>query len=123
MPLAAIVLITQGSYWLLTGAWPLVHLHSFLYLTGAKTDLWLVRVVGMLITVVGGVLLAAGLHENLTPEIMGLAVAASAALMVADLWFVADGSLAPMYLVDAKLQAITLVAWGVVWWQSRGIAG
>lgn len=123
MPLAAIVLIAQGSYWLLTGVWPVLHLHSFLYLTGAKTDLWLVRVVGLLMAVIGGVLLAAGLHGNLSPEIVGLAVAASAALLVADVWFVIDGSLAPVSLVDATLQAAALVGWGIVWWQSRGATG
>ena len=48
----------QGLYYLITGIWPLVHMESFLAVTGPKTDLWLVQTVGALIAVIGAMLLA-----------------------------------------------------------------
>ena len=122
MTLPATLLVIEGSYWLLTGLWPLVHLHSFLWITGAKTDLWLVRIVGALIGVVGGVLLAAGLRGNETPEIIALAVGGAVVLTLADLWFVLEGTIAPIYLVDAAIEIVLLAAWGAAWYLSRGVA-
>jgi hypothetical protein len=120
MTLPATLLAIQGGYWLLTGLWPVLHLHSFLYVTGPKTDLWLVRVVGALVAVVGGVLLAAGLRENTTPEIIGLAVGGASVLMLADLWFVAEQTIAPIYLMDALVEFGLLAGWGVAWYLGRG---
>jgi hypothetical protein len=39
----------QGVYYLLTGVWPLPSIGSFQRVTGPKTDLWLVRTVGVLV--------------------------------------------------------------------------
>lgn len=39
----------QAVYYFVTGAWVLVHLQSFMAVTGPKTDLWLVKIVGLLI--------------------------------------------------------------------------
>lgn len=43
----------QGIYFLLTGLWPLVSIESFQWVTGPKTDLWLVYCVGCLVAVIG----------------------------------------------------------------------
>jgi hypothetical protein len=43
-------------FYLVSGLWPLVHLQSFLTVTGPKTDLWLVKTLGVLISVIGAVL-------------------------------------------------------------------
>src|SRR4051812_37393809 len=42
----------QAVYFSVTGVWPIVHIHSFMAVTGPKRDLWLVRTVGALITAV-----------------------------------------------------------------------
>jgi len=52
--------IAQGAYFAATGVWPLVHMRSFEAITGPKADKRLVRTVGVLVTVIGGVLVAAG---------------------------------------------------------------
>jgi len=44
----AIILKIQAIYYFATGLWPLVHLQSFLLVTGEKTDLWLVYMVALL---------------------------------------------------------------------------
>src|SRR5438067_11801258 len=55
------VAIAQGAYFVATGIWPLLHMPSFEAVTGPKVDKWLVRTVGVLVSVVGGVLVAADL--------------------------------------------------------------
>ena len=67
--------IGQGLYFAATGVWPLVHMRSFERVTGPKTDTWLVRTVGVLVTVIGGVLAASGLRRRVTAETAALAAA------------------------------------------------
>jgi hypothetical protein len=42
----------QGLYYLLSGLWPLLHLDSFIAITGPKTDLWMVYLLDTLIEVI-----------------------------------------------------------------------
>lgn len=48
-----IVIKIQALYFFLTGIWPLVHLKSFMAITGEKTDIWLVHMVGLLAMSIG----------------------------------------------------------------------
>ena len=50
MSLIAIVAGAQAVYYILTGVWPLVHIRSFMAVTGPKTDLWLARTTGAAIS-------------------------------------------------------------------------
>src|SRR4051812_30893344 len=58
-----IMAFIQGVYFFITGLWPIVHMPSFLFVSGPKTDLWLVKTVGILIVVIGSVLLAASTSQ------------------------------------------------------------
>jgi hypothetical protein len=107
---ARILLIAQGIYFALTGAWPLLHLPSFLAVTGPKTDLWLVQTVGALLLVMGAVMILAGLRKP-TLEVLLLAVAGAAALAAIDILFVCQRVISPIYLLDAAAQATILAAW------------
>ncbi|MFH5804425.1 hypothetical protein ACG2DA_10255, partial [Alienimonas sp. DA493] len=51
------LLVGQGLYYVATGVWPLVHIRSFEFVTGPKTDDWLVQTVGALVLAIGGTLL------------------------------------------------------------------
>ncbi|MEM5786496.1 MAG: hypothetical protein AAGU11_04200, partial [Syntrophobacteraceae bacterium] len=66
--------IVQGLYYIPTGIWPLLHMSSFLKITGPKTDLWLVNTVGLLLVVTGSVLLLAGLRNNYRLEFLLLGI-------------------------------------------------
>jgi hypothetical protein len=99
--------------------WPLVHVESFLAVTGPKTDLWLVYTVGALIAVVGAVLLAAGRSGRVTPEVALLAVGSALALAAIDVIFVTRGVIDPIYLADAVAEVL-LVGWWAVAWARRG---
>ena len=45
--------LLQGIFYVATGVWPLIDIVSFQVVTGPKTDLWLVKTVGVLVTVIG----------------------------------------------------------------------
>lgn len=105
------IAIVQGIFFFLTGVWPLVSIGTFQAVTGPKTDLWLVKTVGILIAVIGLVLAAAGFRDNVTAEIVFLAVGSSASLMAVDVVYSLKGIISKIYLADAILELIIIAAW------------
>jgi hypothetical protein len=105
-------------YFLLSGVWPLVHLDSFLAVTGPKVDLWLVQTVGALIAVAGGVLLSAAASGRVTREVALLGAGMAAALGTVDVVFVTRSVIPPVYLADAAAEGVF-----VVWWVIAVIRG
>ena len=106
------VAAVQGLFYLATGVWPLVHVESFLAVTGPKTDLWLVYTVGVLVAVVGAVLLLAARSGRTTPEVVLLAVGSALALAAVDAIFVARQVIPPIYLADAAVEVCLVIWWG-----------
>ena len=106
------LLLVHGSFYVLTGVWPLVHMPSFLAVTGPKTDLWLVRTVGALVLVVGSYLLLVALRRSFHPEIALLAAGCALALAVADVIYVSRGVISRIYLADAAVEILLVLVWG-----------
>ena len=104
------VRLAQGSFYLVTGIWPLFGIRSFQRVTGPKTDLWLVRTVGLLTAVVGSVLLLPGEDERRI-HARALGAGTAAALGGIDLTYVANGTISGVYLLDAAAQLAFLVRW------------
>lgn len=109
--LAGRLLFLQAVFYIITGLWPLLHTRSFLAVTGPKTDIWLLKTLSLLITVVGAVLLQAALRRQVTPEVRSLAAGSAAVLAAADVYYVSRGRISPIYLLDAAAEAPFLVAW------------
>ena len=101
----------QGAYFLATGVWPLVHMPSFEAVTGPKSDKWLVRTVGVLVGIIGGVLVSAAARGRVTPEVAGLAVGSAAGLGAIDTIYSTCGRISPIYLADAVLEGGIVAAW------------
>jgi hypothetical protein len=99
-----IILLVQGIYFAITGLWPIVHIKSFLAVTGPKRDLWLVKTVGAVILVIGAVLLVAGWRGNASAEIIVLAIGSALALTAVDAIYTARRVISPVYLVDAAAE-------------------
>src|SRR5687767_7516013 len=93
--------IIQGFYFFLIGVWPLLSIRTFQMVTGPKTDLWLVKTVGALVAVIGGLLIIAGLRGNVSSEILLLAVGSAFVLTIVDINYAAKGTISRIYLVDA----------------------
>jgi hypothetical protein len=101
----------QAGYYLITGLWPLVHIGSFMAMTGPKRDLWLVRTVGVLVTAVALALAQAAWQDAITRPTATLASGCAAGLAAIDVIYVARRTIAPIYLLDAALEAVILAAW------------
>ncbi|AKD05065.1 hypothetical protein POKO110462_17890 [Pontibacter korlensis] len=110
-PGAILLAVVQGAFWLLTGLWPFVHLPSFLWVTGPKKDIWLLYTVSVLITAIGGTLLAAGIRKQVTSEIKGLAIAGAAGLTGIDVYYALNDVIWDVYLLDAVAETVLLTLW------------
>lgn len=98
------VLRAQGSYFVVTGLWPIIHMASFEAVTGPKVDDWLVKMVGLLAAVIGGTLYLAAQRARQTPEILGLAISSAIAFTIIDVWYSLAGRISPIYLADAVVE-------------------
>src|SRR4051794_3822575 len=87
----------QGTYYLLTGVWPLVHSRSFQAVTGPKGDLWLAKTVGSLLGVMGAVLTYAGARSRRPSEMALLAMGTAGALAAVDVVYVAKRRISRVY--------------------------
>ncbi|MBF6612395.1 MAG: hypothetical protein IVW55_04635 [Chloroflexi bacterium] len=111
--LLSYIALLQGGYYVITGIWPLVHIRSFMAITGRKTDLWLVKTAGVLITTIDSTLGVAGLRGKTTPEISFLAIGSALGLTGIDIVYVAKKQISPIYLLDAVAELGVIGLWGI----------
>ncbi len=103
--------IIHGIFYMLPGIWPILHMDSFIAVTGPKVDLWLVRTVGMLIFFIGAGIFAAGIRKQVTISIIIIAAGAAFGLMVIDVTYVWLDVISPIYLLDAVAEFILFILW------------
>lgn len=92
----------QGLYYLVGGAWPLVHYPSFERATGRKRDRWLVETVAGLLVAIGGAQLA-------RPS-RWLGLASACTLAAIDVRYAARGTIARVYYADAAVELAIALA-------------
>lgn len=105
------VALVQGFYFALTGVWPLIDIRSFLLVTGPKTDLWLVKTVGVVITAIGAGLIVAGWNGETSLPVIATAMTGAAGLAVIDLVYALKKVISPVYLLDAVAEAVLILWW------------
>jgi hypothetical protein len=109
----AFVARAQGWYYVVTGVWPILDMDSFVLVTGPKVDLWLVRTVGVLVTVIGATLLVAVRQRRVDAPIVLLAVGSALGLASIDIVYVLVGRIPPIYLLDAAAELALVALWAV----------
>jgi hypothetical protein len=109
------VLAVQSLYYLITGLWPLFSIGTFQAVTGPKRDLWLVKTVGVLVSVIGAVLAVAAWRPTELGISRLLAIGASLGLSGIDIVYVSKGRIPKIYLLDAllelKLAGLLIASW------------
>src|SRR5438477_5780848 len=100
-----LLLFLQGAYFFATGVWSLVAIGSFQKVTGPKTDTWLVKTVGVLVSVIGAVLMSGAVRRQSSVELRTLALGSAAGLAAIDITYVAKRRIRPVYLLDAFAEA------------------
>lgn len=119
-PLLRLTALVQGGYYILSGLWSLVSITTFQMVTGPKTDLWLVKTVGLLVLVSGLVFIYSASRRFFPFETVLLAIGNALALAVIELIYVSAGRIAPIYLADAAVELVLVVIWlSEAWRQHR----
>jgi hypothetical protein len=106
------VLMAQTIYYAVTGLWPLLHISSFMAVSGWKTDVWLVKTLSALIFCIA---LAFGTdlyyQRKNSLSIVVLAISCAIAFSVVDIYYVSAGVISQVYLIDAGLQLLFSGCW------------
>ena len=108
-----LVALVQGIYFFVTGVWPLLSMKTFLMATGPKTDLWLVKTVGVILAVIGLVLIVAQVKEEINTSIVILAIASALSLAIVEFVYVAKRVISLIYLGDAFVELL-LIGWWIL---------
>jgi hypothetical protein len=120
---ASALALAQGLFYTSTGLWAIVDDRSFQAVTGPKVDVWLVKTVGTLVSVVGGVLGLAGARRRVTPELALLGAGCALGLAAIDIIYVARGRISRVYLGDAAVELAIAAAWAGAGASGRGLDG
>jgi hypothetical protein len=117
--LLRVVLRVQAAFYVLTGAWPLINIESFEWITGPKTDDWLVHTVGLLLMAIGLTLWVGARAAKPDTAIILLAAATAACLAAIDVTYALTGRISAIYLLDAAVEVVLLLAIIVGWLRMR----
>jgi hypothetical protein len=101
----------QGGFYALTGIWPVLHIESFLRVTGPKHDLWLVEAFGLVLFTVGAVLIHAAWRRQVEPSLAMLGLALALTLLAVDVMFVMREVISPVYLADGLAELAIACSW------------
>jgi hypothetical protein len=110
-PLIKRVTKAQALYYVPFSIWGLVNIRSFMWVTGKKHDVWLVKTVCLLLITVGAVIGRAGRKDRITPEIAALGIGSAASLATIDGYYVAKGRIRWVYLLDAVGNIGLIAGW------------
>ena len=105
------VALIQGIYFLSTGVWPIFSMRTFLKITGPKTDLWLVKTIGLLLAVIGGVLIIADVRGEINLSVTLVAIGSALSLAIVEIVYVTKRVISPIYLGDAAVEMILVAGW------------
>ena len=108
-----LVALVQGIYFVVFGIWPILSMGTFLRVTGPKTDLWLVKTVGIILAVIGVVLIVAQINAEINTSIIILAIGSALSLALVEVIYVAKRVISPIYLGDAIIELI-LIGWWIL---------
>jgi|GEM_PF-634786 len=110
-----ILLWGQGVYYLMSGLWPLADIESFMDVTGPKTDIWLVKTVGILLLPVSASLLSYiydGQKARFPAFVLGAGSAAAFACV--DFYYSGRGIISDVYAADGLVQIVFLLLWAII---------
>lgn len=106
-----IIPLVQGLYFVITGVWPLVHIESFLYVTGPKIDIWLVKTVGILILPYSFLCFYVAAKMKKSSLIALVNSTCCLGLAIIDLYYYLKGVISWVYMVDFVLQFTFFTYW------------
>lgn len=111
MKIFRLLLWTQSTYIMITALWPLMHIDSFMAVTGYKTDVWLVKTVGALLIPVAVTLYIHLFIDTDHRPALVLGSLTSVAFIMVDFYYALNDVISDIYLADGIAELIFLIAW------------
>lgn len=105
-----ILLAIQVAYYVITAVWPMVHMRSFMSVSGYKADAWLVNTVSLLLLSICTSFVLA-IRTEVSEQVVVLSIATACAMIIIDVYYNMRGVIARTYLLDALIQGVFVVAW------------
>ena len=105
------LIIVHGLYILVTALWPLFDINSFMDVTGPKTDIWLVKTVGVLLIPIAICIFSALFLETHPLPVILVGITCSAGLAAIDFYYTSNETISNIYAWDGVLELIFLVGW------------
>jgi hypothetical protein len=110
-PRMSVLVMLQSVYFFITAVWPLVHIKSFMWVTGYKTDVWLVKTVSAILVPIS---LTMAFHLLLKTDhrpLLLLGLSTNISFICIDVYYSLTNVISDIYLVDAAIQGCFLIAW------------
>jgi hypothetical protein len=101
----------HALYFLTIGIWPVIDLNSFMFFTGPKTDIWMVKALGLLMTIIGLLLISATIRNKLIMEVIMLIVFSASALAGVEFYYGWNDMIPEIYLLDAAAELFFILCW------------
>jgi hypothetical protein len=101
----------QGLFNLVGGGWPLLHLRSFEWVLGPKSEEWLQRTSAGLFATAGSSMLLCPATTDGLRQAHRTGAGTAVTLLAIDLFYVPRRRIRLTYLLDAAMQAGWLTAW------------
>jgi len=114
MKLFNFVVVAQGVYILVTALWGLLHIESFMAITGPKTDIWLVKTVSAVLVPIGATLLLYRFFSTDVRPAIALGGLSSLSLIPIDFYYALNNVISDIYMADGIIQLIILLLWSII---------
>jgi hypothetical protein len=111
MNLFKTIISIQSLYCFITAVWPIIHIESFMEVTGYKTDIWLVKTVGALLIPVSICLFMHLFIKTDKRPAVALASLTCVAFICIDFYYALNDVISDIYQLDGVIQILLLIAW------------
>src|SRR4051812_43345695 len=99
----------HAIYFFVTGIWPFIHSESFFFITGPKTDVWLVKMVGLLATATAISITYALVKTLFNKAVLFFVLSISLSFAVIDCFYAFRGDIRTVYLGDATIESVFIL--------------
>jgi hypothetical protein len=108
------LLATQGMYAFLTALWPIVHMESFMWISGYKHDVWLVKTVSVCLLAISVSLLSGIFVKDTILPVIILALFTAAGLAYVDFYYAINDVIWNIYMADGAIEVLFTICWLVI---------
>lgn len=112
----AYIPLIQGIYFFITLVWPVIHIESFMWVTGWKTDIWLVKTVSALLLPYSLICFWIAFNQKSISSLIILTMLTTGlGLATVEIYYYLNGTIRWVYFVDALLQLVFIIWWLLQW--------